>query len=56
MKVSVVNLPNNLDPDDYVNRFGADKYLEYINQNQKVTKNICMNLIFKKQISIISNP
>lgn len=48
MKVSVVNLPDNLDPDDYVNRYGADKYLEYLNQKQKSYKEYMYENYFRE--------
>ncbi len=38
LKISVVHLPNGLDPDDYVNQYGEDKYSEYIDENIKSYK------------------
>lgn len=48
LKVSVVNLPNNLDPDDYVNAYGIEKYREYLNQNQKSYKEYIYELYLKE--------
>jgi DNA primase len=46
-KIAVVNLPNNLDPDDYVNKYGPEKYREYLNHNQKSFKEYMYELSYR---------
>lgn len=33
LKISVLPIPSRLDPDDYVNKFGVNKYQDLVNQN-----------------------
>ncbi len=46
LAINVVTLPEGLDPDDYVNKFGKDKYNDYINLNQKSYKEYLYSLTY----------
>lgn len=46
LNVFVINLPDGLDPDDYVNKFGEKQYLDYLNQQQKSYKEYMYELYF----------
>ncbi|HEY8365006.1 MAG TPA: DNA primase [Haloplasmataceae bacterium] len=57
LRVSVVTLPDGLDPDEYIKKYGKEKYLSYINQNQKSYREYMYELEYKninfKQIASI---
>ncbi len=46
LNVFIINLPDGLDPDDYVNKYGEKQYLEYIINNQKSYKEYMYELYF----------
>jgi DNA primase len=47
MNISVVELPNGLDPDDYVKQYGEETFREYIQNKQKSDKEYLYDLYMK---------
>lgn len=47
VKTMIVTLPEGLDPDDYLNKYGKEKYRNYIETKQKAYKEYMYDLYFK---------
>ncbi len=47
MKISVIHLPEGLDPDDYVNKYGSKSFIEFLTNNQKSYREYMYSLYFK---------